>query len=230
MKWRKFMHNCFAANNEAWSGVTSMSGLTSDLYYHYSKLSAHWKLSGETLATASKPIFTDSDTTSIVVTPATTYQYSGLTRQLVVVNQDAVDVITECLFDSGDSTVCTVNTAGLVTIVYTGTTIITVTHNDGPTGTTTVIGYWPGPVTITPLTATGITGTTLQFTLTSATGKNLTTLASWSSSTSGVTIGAATGLATIAAHAGSTANITATYGTLTGTPYAPVRTLTITGS
>ena len=160
------------------------------------------------------------------------YQYSGLTVQIAVVNQDGVDVLSECIILSSNTVVGqTGATKGLITVTNTGVTTINVTHNDGPTGSATVTGYWPGPVTITPLVATGVTGTTLQFTLTSdPTGRNITSLATWTSSATGVTIGASTGLATIAAHAGSTATITATYGALTGSAYAPVRTLTISGA
>jgi hypothetical protein len=235
MRIKKLMYDSFYSNNEAFSGVTSVESLGSDLYFHYIKQSSgHYKLSGNTAALASGVIFEDSVTTSITVSPALSYQYSGLTVQISVVNQDNVDVLSECIILSSNTVVGqTGATKGLITITNTGVTTINVTHNDGPTGSATVTGYWPGPVTITPLVATGVTGTTLQFTLTSdPTGRNITSLATWTSSATGVTITSVTphGLATIAAHAGSTATITATYGALTGSAYAPVRTLTISGA
>lgn len=231
MRIRKLMYDSFYVNNESFTGVTSVDSLGSDLYFHYTKnTSGHWKLSGNTAALASGIIFEDSVTTSIVVTPSTYIDYSGYTNQLNVVNQDGVDVITECIFASANTGIVTVNNSGLITIINTGVTTITVTHNDGPTGITTVTGYWPGPVTMTPSVASGITGTTLQFNLISdPTGVNITSLAVWSISATGVTINANTGLATISNTApNQTAIVTATYGQLAeGGAYMPEKEFTI---
>ena len=220
MKWRKFMHNSFAANNEAWSGVTTVDSLTSDLYYHYSKLSAHWKLSGDTVTTASTPIFEDSVTTSIVVTPNPITGSTAGTQQLAVVNQDAVNVITECTF-SATTAAASVSVGGLITFgAVTGTTSIKVTHSDIPGTPTTVPVYifWTGNVSITagngPLGIfTGITGGTYQAHATMDTGGyDVTTVVSWTSGdVSKATVGLHTGLITFVG-AGST-TITATYPT-----------------
>jgi hypothetical protein len=140
MKWRKFMHDSFKSNDEAWSGVTSVSALTSDLYYHYYKSTDLYKLSGATVATASGPILENPFTISLVVTPTgRTFTATGLTQQLAVVDQDGFNVITECTFASGDIAVATVSATGLIRSIASGTCTITVTSKDGPTDTCEVI-------------------------------------------------------------------------------------------
>jgi hypothetical protein len=175
MRIRKLMYDSFFVNNEAFSGITSVESLSSDLYFHYVKNeSGHYKLSGNTATSASGVIFEDSVTTSIVVTPSTFIGYTGDTRQLSVVNQDNVDVITECLFASSNPAI-SVSTGGLISIVSTGSSTITVTHNDGPTGSTAVTGYWPvTSVVVTPAAFTGTTtGQTQQLTVVDQNGRNI---------------------------------------------------------
>lgn len=241
MRIRKLMYDSFYVNDQAFSGVTSVDSLTTDLYFHYTDLNdSRWKLSGNTDATASGIILEDSDTTSITVTPSSFIDYSGGTKQISsIVNQDGVNVFSECTFSSLNTSIATVNSTGLITLIHTGTTTIVTTHADGPTGGTSVTGYWPGPVTLSPSVnntppdvVSGVTGTTVNFTLTSdPTGVNITSLAAWTISATGVTIGASTGVATIAAGAASqTANVTATYGTLAESgAYSPSTTFTIYG-
>jgi len=234
MRIRTLTRDSFYVNNEQLSGITAIESLDEDLYFHYIKdNSGHYKLSGNTAETASAIIFEDSVTTAIFVTPTISYKYSGQTLQLVVVNQDGVDVISESLFASSNTGITTVSTAGIVSVIHTGSTTITVTHNDGPTGSTAVTGYWPGPVTLTSPSASGTTGTTLQYTLTSTpTSVNLSALAmtTWSSSHTGVTLSTA-GLATIAAGLPTQyVNITATYATLTGAPIVTTNQLRVLGT
>lgn len=214
------MHNSFAANNEAWSGVTSVSALTSDLYYHYYKETDLWRLSGDTVSTASGPIIENSITTAITVTPSATTVHSTGTQQITVVNQDGTNVVPECLFVSSTPAVATVSSTGLITSVITGTTTITVTHNDGPTGSTLVTSYWAGPLTITPLTFSGYTGQTVSLTA-MASGHDVTTTSTWSASNTGSTVGASTGVVTLGPVSVTTLSqvtqISATYGSLTNT-------------
>jgi len=234
MRIRKLMYDSFYSNNEAFSGVTSVDSLTADLYFHFTDLNdSEWKLSGNTSLLASGVILENSDTTAITVTPATFIKFTGATQQIGVVNQDGVNVITECLFTRSNSG-ASVSNGGLITVLLTGSTTITVTHNDGPTGATVVTGYWPGPVTLSPLSTTGITGTTLQYNLVTTGGNNITNQSTWTSvisgttASTGVTINSA-GLASIAATApnGLIVTITATYGSATGTPYQPSTQLTV---
>jgi len=235
MRTKKLMNDSFYSNNEPFSGITAVESLGTDLFFHYIKnISGHWKLSGNTAALASGIIFEDSVTTSIVVAPLTIIKYSGETQQLSVVNQDGVNVITECLFTRSNSG-ASVTLGGLVTVLLTGSTTITVTHNDGPTGTTVVTGFWPGAVTLSPLATTGITGTTLQYNLVTIGGHNITADSTWTSvisgtstASTGVTINSA-GLATITTTAtkGLIVTITATYASATGTPYQPSTQLTV---
>lgn len=235
MRTKKLMNDSFYSNNEPFSGITAVESLSTDLFFHYIKnTSGHWKLSGNTATLASGIIFEDSVTTSIVVTPSTIIKYSGVTQQLSVVNQDGVNVITECLFTSSNSG-ASVSSGGLVTVILTGSTTITATHNDGPTGSSVVTGYWPGPVTLSPLATTGITGTTLQYNLITIGGHDITSDSTWtcvisgtSTPSTGVTIDS-DGLATITETApnGLIVTITATYALATGTPYQPSTQLTV---
>lgn len=238
MRIKKLMNDTFYSNSVSYSAVTSVDSLTTDLYFHFTDTGEDkWKISGNTAGRASGVILEDSDTTAITVTPTGYTNYTGNTQQLAVVNQDGINVISECTFTRSNSG-ASVSSGGLITVLLTGSTTITTTHADGPTGTTIVTGYWPGPVTLypsvnntPPQVVSGITGTTLQFRLTTDnTGKDITTQAAWTISATGVTIGAATGLATIDAGAASqTATVTATYAAATGSPYQPSTTFTIYG-
>lgn len=80
----------------------------------------------------------DSDTTSITGETSVTIAATGDTYQIEVENEDAQDVTFECTFVSGTPATATVSATGLVTAVASGSTIITITHADGPTGTLTV--------------------------------------------------------------------------------------------
>ena len=78
-------------------------------------------------------------TTSIVVTPSGVTLLSGGTdtQQLIVLDQDGKNVISFCTFVSDTPTEATVSSTGLITGIITGSAIITVTHEDGPTITDT---------------------------------------------------------------------------------------------
>jgi len=221
MRIKKLMNDSFYSNSEVLSGVTAVESLGSDLYFHYIKNnSGHYKLSGNTTATASGIIFEDSVTTIIAVTPGSITGSTTGTQQLSVVNQDMIDVLSECTFSATTSKV-TVSTGGLITMgATTGTTSVKVTHPDIP-GTPTTVPiylYWTGAVSITAGNGgggifTGVTGATYQAQATMDTGGYVvTTVVSWTSGdVTKATVGLHTGLITFVG-AGST-TITATYPT-----------------
>lgn len=208
MRIRKLMYDSFYSNNEAFSGVTTVESLGSDLYFHYIKQSSgHYKLSGNTALTASGVIFEDSVTTSLVVTPNPITGATSGTQQLTVLNQDGVDVLSECTFTGA--------TAGLITFgAVTGHTTVTVAHPDIP-ATPTIVPvdvFWTGALAMAPATLSGLTGTTLQTTITMVTGGyNVTSKCSFTSSTPARATVSATGLLTLLTV--GTTTITATYPT-----------------
>ena len=155
MRLRKIMRGAFYTSGQQTSfeaGNLSITARGNDWYIYYTdENSDAWKIAptGTTYATAS-PILVDSTTTSIVVTPPTwAAPSSGDTQQLAVVNQDTVNVISECAFSTVAGTAvsgATVSASGLITIPigdgtsWTGTTTIWTNHPDLPlyTGTTIV--------------------------------------------------------------------------------------------
>jgi len=250
MRIRKIMRGAFYTNGLQTSfeaGNLTPTSIDTDWYIYYTdENSDDWKIAptGTTNATTS-PILVDSTTTALTINPLVLIAMSGTTVQMTVVNQDSVNVITECFFASSDEAVAIVNTTGLITIYDTGTTTITTSHEDEVSGTTAVTGYYNGPLTLTPSVnntpadiVSGITGTTLQFVLTADNNGDavVTNDASWYSSTlagpasTGVTI-SATGLATISADAdpGTVVDIHANYpeNRTHGTGYEPETTLTV---
>jgi large repetitive protein len=240
MKWRKFMHDSFKSNDMAWSGVTSVSALTSDLYYHYFDTDGtEWKLSGASTTTASGRILENSDTTSIVVSPTAKTGSTAATQQLTVVNQDGVNVTSECTY-SATTALCTVTSGGLITFVTTGVTSVKVTHPDIPGSPTTVpiVIYWTGNMSITAGNGvggifTGYTGGTYQAAATMDTGGYVvTTVASWvSENTSIATVGLHTGLITFVYTGSTTVGATYPTGSFMSrgvTVYWPVRTVGVT--
>ena len=90
------------------------------------------------------PVVVDSDTSSITIYVdgseiSGTTLATGDTSQLTVYNENSLLVTDECSFGSSNSAV-TVDSTGLCTAVsLTNATIITTTHEDGPTGSTTFI-------------------------------------------------------------------------------------------
>jgi len=249
MRIRKIMRGAFYTNGQQTSfeaGNLDPTSIDSDWYIYYTdENDDDWKIAptGTTYATTT-PILVDSTTTALTITPTGITAVSGTTVQLAVVNQDSVNVITECNFASSNAAVAIVNSTGLVTVYNTGTTTITTSHEDEVSGTTAVIGYYAGPVTLTPSVnntpadvVSGITGTTLQFVLTADNNGDavITTDATWTSTlggsaATGVTIDSS-GLATVDADAdsGIVVTITATYpeNITDGTPWIPATTFTV---
>ena len=138
MRIRKIMRGAFYTNSlqtDFESGNLTPTAIDSDWWVYYTdENNDAWKIAptGTTNATVT-PVLVDSTTTAIVVTPSGgTASTTGATQQLTVVNQDSVNVITECIFASNAETVATVDSAGLVTYVgNVGTATITATHEDG---------------------------------------------------------------------------------------------------
>ncbi len=139
MRLRKIMRGAFYTNGlqtDFEAGNLTITSRDNDWFVYYTDENDDaWKIAptGTTYATTI-PVLVDSTTTSIVVTPSGgTETVTGGTQQLAVVNQDSVNVITECTFATGDVDVATVSTGGLVTYVGNiGTTTIQATHPDGP--------------------------------------------------------------------------------------------------
>jgi len=122
MRIRKIMRGAFYTNSlqttfEA--GNLTPTSIDENWWVYYTDENDDaWKIAptGTTYETTT-PVLVDSTTTSIVVTPATATVASGATQQLTVVNQDAVNVISECTFASGTETVAIVDSAGLITVI-----------------------------------------------------------------------------------------------------------------
>lgn len=143
MRVRRIMRGSFYTNGlqtDFEAGNLTLTSIGTDWYVYYTdENNDAWKIAptGTTNATTS-PILVNSTTTSIAVTPASWTSITGDTQQLAVVNQDTVNVISECTFASLPTGIVTVSLGGLITSVITGTTTVTTTHNDGPTGATSV--------------------------------------------------------------------------------------------
>ena len=139
MRLRKIMRGAFYTNSlqtNFEAGNISITSRDSNWWVYYTdENSDAWKIAptGTTYATT-VPVLVDSTTTAIYVTPTgTTASATGATQQLVVVNQDSVNVISECTFSGNTAAVATVSAGGLVTYVGNiGTVTITATHPDGP--------------------------------------------------------------------------------------------------
>lgn len=145
-----FYTNGLQTNFEA--GNLILTSIGTDWYVYYTdENNDAWKIAptGTTNATTS-PILVDSTTTAITVTPTGFTGISGITYQIAVVNQDSVNVISECIFSTVAGTAvsgATVSASGLITIPtlhWSGTTTVITTHNDGATisGTTIVTGIY----------------------------------------------------------------------------------------
>jgi len=223
MRIKKLMNDSFYVNGEQFSGVTSVSALTSDLFFHYYKLEDLWKLSGASFATASGPILENSSTVGITATIENTgggtgtyaTSLTGVTGSAYywtkVVNEDSLNVKSECTFD-GYSSIVTLNTSKNVRLNTTGTTTINVTHPDViAAATIPVYIFWPGSISISGYTTpegtfSGVTGTTYNATAKMDTGGyDITTVCTWISSDPTIaTVGLHTGIITCTATPGYT--------------------------
>jgi uncharacterized protein YjdB len=177
------------------------------------------KISGAATLTVTAAILT-----SIAVTPATVSVAAGKTEQYKATgtyNNGTTGNITDSVtWSSSATSIATVSSTGLATSAAPGSATITATSGTiSGSATLTVTAAALTSIAVTPSTASIAPGSTQQFTATgtysNGTSQNLTTTASWtSSSTSVATIGIHTGLATGVAVGSAT--ITATSGKITG--------------
>lgn len=223
MRIKKLMNDSFYVNSEDFADVNSVDSLSSDLYFHYTKDSGQWKLSGNTTARASGIILEDSTTTSITVRldglTGLTAATGSTSYTLTVVNQDDVDVKQECI----DATGIVTSNSGVAYLTATyynvrvagvGTANVTVTHPDIPSSPVIVPvrGYYPTTVVVvTPAAFTGTTtGQTQQLTVVNQNGYDLTDQCTFESYDTDVFTVNSTGLVTCVGNIGD-GYITATH-------------------
>jgi trimeric autotransporter adhesin len=167
--------------------------------------------------------------TSIQVTPPSPSVAAGLTQQFMATgtysNNTSQNLTTTVTWSSSNTSIASIASGGLATTKTAGGPITISASQSGVTGSASLQVTAPTLVSIavTPATDTIPVGTFLQFTATGTytdgSTQNLTSTASWSSSTSTVASISASGYAT-AAMIGST-TITATSGSVSGnTPLA----------
>lgn len=145
MRKRKIIRGAFYTNNvnlTTFDALRSIEASTWKIHYSYVDGSLAYIIpTGVTNATTS-PVVEGSVTTAITVTPANFAGYTGATQQLSVVNEDNLNVISECNFLSYDTGIATVSAAGLITVVSaSGSTTIRTSHADAVSGYTGVSGY-----------------------------------------------------------------------------------------
>ena len=128
MRKRKTIRGSFYTNSE--TQAYPLVDLDNDWWITYNKNSEIYKIAptGTTNATSTPiPIWTITE--SIVISPSGwTFAISGLTKQIVVYNQDGVNVTSECTFESSDAAKVTISAAGLLSSIGSGTSTITATH------------------------------------------------------------------------------------------------------
>lgn len=224
MKRTKTIRGAFYTNNvdldtfDSLVSITSVSGYT--IHYRYlDGTLAYIVPTGLTDATT-EPVVESSVTTSITVTPANWASYTGNTQQLSVVNEDNLNVISECNFYSYNTGIATVSATGLVTIISrSGSTTIRTSHADAVSGYTGVSGYTYRLTSLvcSPTGATILTGATTTVVVKNQ--SNLTipnaefTFAS--ANTGKATVNAATGVITGVATGSTTITATHKYTALT---------------
>jgi hypothetical protein len=166
MRKRKIIRGAFYTNNvnlTTFDALRSIDAATWQIHYSYVDGSLAYIIpTGVTNATTS-PVVEGSVTTAITVTPANFAGYTGATQQLSVVNEDNLNVISECNFLSYDTGIATVSAGGLITVVSaSGSTTIRTSHADAVSGYTGVSGYTylSSSYVCSPTGATILTGAT----------------------------------------------------------------------
>jgi hypothetical protein len=179
---------------------------------------------------------------SIGVTPTTPTIPAGTTRQFAATGTytdgSSQDLTTTATWTSSNEPIATVSTAagsqGLATGVAQGSATITATVGSVSGGTTlTVNPATLVSITVTPPNSSVPQGTNVQFTATgnytSGPPQDLTTQATWGSSTGGVSISNTAGSRGLASTLGQGAStITATVGSITGSTLLSVTPATLT--
>jgi len=186
-------------------------------------------VSGNATVTVAGP-----DIVSITVTPATASLPIGQTQQMTAMARYAdgttADVTSQVVWSSGSTGVATVSATGLVTAMAAGTAVVTATAgNVSGTATITVVSIALQSIVVSPSTATIGTGRTQRFTATGTyadgTSRDVTAIATWTSSANAVATVSAGGVAT-SASAGTT-TIAAAIGNVRGTAALTVTSATL---
>lgn len=171
--------------------------------------------------------------TGVTVTPATATLSVGATQQVTPTVAPANATNKTVTYSSNNTGVATVNAAGLITAIASGTATITVTTQDGSKTATAVItvnssNVAVSSVSLSPGSATLAVGGTQQLTATvlpsNATNKSV----SYASNNTGVATVNASGLVTAIANGTATITVTTSDGNKTST--AAITVSTATGS
>jgi uncharacterized protein YjdB len=176
--------------------------------------------------------------TTVTISPLNPSVVAGTTKQFsaTTLDQNNAPIGATLSWSSSNTSVGTINSAGLFTSVKAGTTTITVTATNGTvtkTASTTATVTAPAPVlatvTISPLNPSVVAGTTKQFSATTLDQNNVPIGAtlSWSSSNTSVGTINSAGLFTALTAGTTTITVTATNGTVTKTA-STTATVTIT--
>lgn len=235
--------NVLTGRSVSWSSdapsvaTVSSSGLVSAV----SAGSATITATSEGKSGTSAVTVTPAPVATVTVSPSSASVVVGNTQQLVATAKDAGGVtLTGRAFTwASDNSAATVDASGLVTAVSTGTATITAT-SEGKSGTSaiTVTLVPVATVTVSPPSASIVTGATQQFTATTKDANNnvLTERSvTWSSSNAAVArVDASTGIVT-GVSSGGPVTITATSEGKSGTAAVtvtpvPVATVTVTPS
>ena len=191
------------------------------------------KISGSTLLTVSPSLL------SIKVTPTASSIALGTGQQFTATGNysdgSTQNLTNAVIWSSSATNVATINGAGLATTVATGTTTINATS--GSVTTSTTLSVNPAAllsIAVTPANASAALGTTEQYkavgTYSDGSTLDLTTMATWSSSTTAVaTVSNNLGTPGLASTASvGTTNITANLGSVSGSTGFTVKPATLT--
>jgi hypothetical protein len=150
---------------------------------------------------------------SIAVTPSNSTNLAGATQQFTATGTysdgSTQSVTSQVVWTSSNTAAATITTGGLATLVSSGTTTISAALAGVTGGTTLTVQVPPtlASIAMTPVNPTILVGTTQQFTATGTysdgSTKNLSSLATWTSSKTNVATIKTNGLAT-ALSAGAT--------------------------
>lgn len=209
----------FASATPAVASINPTTGLALGVTTGTSVITAtSGALSGSTTLTVNPVILS-----SIALTPQAPSLQIGATRQLTVTatysNGTTADVTSTSTFSSATAANASVGTAGLVTGVAAGTSVITANFG-GKTATTTatVSAVTLSSIAVTPATASVAVGGTQQFVATGTYSDNTTAIitssVTWTSCCTNIGTVLNTGVAT--GVAAGTTTITATSGLRTG--------------
>ena len=172
--------------------------------------------------------------TTITVSPATASLTVGGAQTFTAAakDQNGNPFSTTVTWSSSDTTVGTINSAGVFTALAAGTTTISATSGSvSGTASVTVSAPAPTPVlttiTVSPSTATLVVGNTRQFTAATKdqNGNPISAAVTWSSSNT--TVGTIDSTGKFTAHAAGVAAVEAASGTVSGTAAVTVMSLTL---